>query len=298
MAESFFKQYKNEGLFGPLTPRTADQLKAREKLLRKYNRTVDDLLYINSNNIWVKLSSGVDTFTEETANFGFPSTITKTGFSSNLAYDNILRNITKTEDGYITGGILKKSEFSDYILDENLGFRPKAGITNFTVTHQNLYGTIRSATVEFNIPSKTQFDELEKLYLRPGFSMLLEFGHSIYIENDGDLVRTGGNRTLPTQEWFSNKFINEINGAIIGQRAISDYNYDAVVGMVKNFSWAFDDTAGYNCSLEIISYGDILEGLKVSTVGEYVNFLNNNELEKEQVENTLQSIPCSLDAKI
>ena len=299
MAGLSYKQFsKDEKLFGPFNPRVVDQLKVREAIIgKRNNRTTDDLLYFNSNNIWVKLSSGVDTFTVETANFGFPPTITKTGFSSNLAYDNILRNIS-IKDGNLTGGIFKNENNSDYILDENLGYRPKAGITNFSVTHQNLYGTIRSATVEFDVPSKTEFDILEKLYLRPGFSMLLEFGHSIYLENDGDLVKTGLNRTLPVEEWFSNKSINDINKAIIGQRAISDYNYDAVVGMVKNFNWTYNEAGGYNCSLEIISYGDLLEQLKMSTVSAYVAFLNNNGLEKEQVENTLQNLQCSLEAKL
>lgn len=299
MAGLSYKQFNDdEKLFGPFNPRVVDQLKAREAIAgKRNNRTTDDLLYFNSNNIWVKLSSGVDTFTVETANFGFPPTITKTGFSSNLANDNILRNIP-IKDGEFTGGIFNEQGGSDYILDENLGFRPKAGITNFTVTHKNLYGSIRSATVEFNIPSKTQFDELEKLYLRPGFSMLLEFGHSIYIENDSDLVKTGVNRTLPTQEWFSNKPIDEINKAIIGQRAISDYNYDAVVGMVKNFSWAFDDAAGYNCSLEIISYGDLLEQLRLSTVTGYAGFLAKKKEKEKEVNELFKNVQCSLISKI
>lgn len=275
MAKLLYKQFpESEELFGPLANSVVKQLEVRRNLSKKRSgRDLNDITLLNSQAIWVKLTSGVDI----------------DGQGSIPAQENILVGGTLS-DGKLTGGILNQ-ENSGYVLDENLGYRPKAGITNFSVKHLNLYGTLRSATVEFVAHSKDQFDVLEQLFLRPGFSVLLEWGHSVYKNNTDNEIQ----KEIETYNGFFNgKSIIELNKNIQALKFKTDHNYDGLAGIVKNFSWSFNDSGGYNCTLEIITYGEILESLRTGTFPDKQSLLD----EVDSEEKLLQKVNSSLDYKL
>lgn len=275
MAKLFYKQFpESEELFGPLADSVVKQLEVRRNLSKKRSgRDLNDITLLNSQAIWVKMTSGVDI----------------DGQGSIPAQENILVGGTLS-DGKLTGGILNQ-ENSGYVLDENLGYRPKAGITNFSVKHLNLYGTLRSATVEFVAHSKDQFDVLEQLFLRPGFSVLLEWGHSVYKNNTDDELQ----KEIETYNgFFSGKSITELNEDIQALKLKSDHNYDGLAGIIKNFSWSFNDNGGYNCTLEIITYGEILESLRTGTHSDKLSA--KEDIEKEELENLVRDANCTLNS--
>ena len=67
----------------------------------------------------------------------------------------------------------------------NRGFVPMPGITDVQVQYYN-NGALSEATVNIKCYSKSQFAIIDALYLRPGYTVLLEFGHSVYVNNFGD----------------------------------------------------------------------------------------------------------------
>ena len=98
--------------------------------------------------------------------------------------------------------------------------------------------------------------------MRPGYSMLLEWGHSLYIDNTGEISR----ENIP----LYNGFLNNSNQTSIGiekdltdKRTESQGNYDAMYGIVKNFNWSFRQDGGYDCEVTLISKGSVLESISI-----------------------------------
>ena len=69
-------------------------------------------------------------------------------------------------------------------IDER-GYVPMPGITDVSVQYQN-NGALSKATIKIKCFNKKQFQIIDVLYLRPGYSLLLEFGHSTYLNNGGE----------------------------------------------------------------------------------------------------------------
>ena len=168
------------------------------------------------------------------------------------------------------------------------GLRPMPGITSFNLKSKNM-GSLRDATVTIKANSQEQFKMIDNLYCRIGYTMFLEWGNSLYFDNNGTYQNYNSRTSLiplflqgkeivdgvevdyltePTK--FISKIENfreEING-----------NYDAFFGRVKNFSWQFNPKDNsYEITLSLISWGDIIESLTID--GQYGTINNSETLE-------------------
>jgi hypothetical protein len=96
--------------------------------------------------------------------------------------------------------------------------------------------------------------------MRPGFTALLEWGHSIYATSEQEYVKTP--KTVGS---FFNKGTTkeQIYKEIEGLKKQSGYNYDGIFGFIKNFSWSYRQDGGYDCTTNIISIGEIMESLTI-----------------------------------
>ena len=70
------------------------------------------------------------------------------------------------------------------------GIQPMPGINSVQIDSKNR-GSIRNATVEVTAFNRFQFEIIETLYLRLGFTMLIEWGWDKYLDNNGKLQKTG-----------------------------------------------------------------------------------------------------------
>jgi hypothetical protein len=61
------------------------------------------------------------------------------------------------------------------------------GLTSLSIKTGGKLGTLREATFEFTCYNKKQLDIMSALYMRLGFSVLVEWGHIPYINNTGQL---------------------------------------------------------------------------------------------------------------
>jgi hypothetical protein len=151
----------------------------------------------------------------------------------------------------------------------DFGLVAMPGLESFDIKSRSM-GSLREANVTLRVNDTEQFKLLETIYLRLGYSMFLEWGNSSYYNNDGDYVKGAEAEPNllykfldPTYAPYLVKdpiaFIVEIEKA----RKASNGNYDAIFGRVKNFSWEFDPSGYYKITLDIISWGDIIESLKM-----------------------------------
>ena len=237
---------------GPLDKDVLTQLEKREGLYTKRSgRTNEQLLYLNAKTGWVKLSSSV--------NVDGSSTLAK----NNVLFGGTYREKSTTPKSGIhgiSGGV--KKENSAYQRYESVGFRPMPGIDNFKIDAKNRFGTLREASIDFKVWSVEQLTEFESLYLRPGFTVLLEWGHSMYIDNKGRVQKTAPNTI---DNYFTGNLTKEKISEKIKQLKIeSNQNYDAVFGYIKNFLWSYRTDGGYDCKLTIISAGELIESVSVA----------------------------------
>lgn len=219
---------------GPFDKDVLNQLNLRSDIFsKKENRTDQNIEYLNSRTGWVKLTSSVNA-----------------GGSSELANKYVFIGGTKGRFGDKT-----YSNFST-----GLGFRPMPGITGVQIRAINRFGVLKEATITFNCWDVAQLQELEQLYMRPGFSALLEWGHSVYYKGAGNFVTTPSTvATMFNEGTTKESLYAEINRL----KKDSGYNYDGIFGFIKNFSWKYRQDGGYDCTTTLISIGEIIESLTI-----------------------------------
>jgi hypothetical protein len=218
------------------------QLTARQKLIGKNEYTPQDITYLNSKTAWISLKSSVDS--SET---------------TDLAKNNVLLGGLGINN---PNGSFSKSEYAYPIGNNVLGIKPMPGITNISIKNKGAYGSLRQVTVNFQCWDKKQLERLELLYMRPGFTVLLEWGWLPYIDNNGKL----SNELYYDKSFFTRKdvdlqeYFKELKTLVLGSAG----NYDFMFGYVMNYSWKLREDGGYDCSTEIISTGEVLESYKIN----------------------------------
>ena len=163
-----------------LSTETLNQIKKRGETLKKVSgRTTNDLIYLNSKTSWVKVSSAVDVD---------PDGGNK--FSSETAKSNVLAGGVLNSKQKMRAGIFNNTDDA-YILDSvGSGYRPIPGLTGFQSEILGTYGTYQRVAIDFQCNSIDQLSVMEQLYCRPGMNLLVEWGHTIYKKNNGEVVTT------------------------------------------------------------------------------------------------------------
>jgi len=218
---------------GPLDKGVTDQLDIRSKVLSNGYRDNVALQYMSAKTGWVKMSSSV-----------------LVEGSDDLAKKYILLGGTSGRSGSLT--------YSNF--PEGKGFRPMPGITGVNIKSINKFGLLKEATVTYNCWDVSQLEELEMLFMRPGYSVLLEWGHSLYYttEINWQII------PMTVSKFFTLGTTKQMVYAEIEKlKKESSYNYDAIYGFVKNFSWSFRADGGYDCTTTLTSIGEIIESLQI-----------------------------------
>jgi len=194
------------------------------------------------------------------------------------------------------------------------GYRPMPGIVDANITYYNR-GALAKATVNCKVYSIEQLQIFDLLYFRIGYTMLLEWGHNLFIDNqinqgldkfDPNLKNRDTFYTKPFDLFFSNSYSkpnqNDIIYSIKEQRANDFYNYDAMLGKITNFSWKFNNDGSYNITLNLIGLGDIIESLKINTSvsgntgAKPSDQLSDEEKKIEELENRIEQIENQVTA--
>jgi hypothetical protein len=332
---SIFKETLDEGI--------QTQLQARTLVVNGINNNRSGLLpwYLNKN-AWVRMTSFVN-YTEGKIGFDGLGKIEPrpgTGYykGDQLSKKYILQGgtlYTKTVNNQVSSslrygiaspGAVYGSELDfkpgnapgTYVAEPQYfrqqGLRPMPGITDVRMRTIGAYGSLFETTVNFHAWDTHQLNELELLFMRPGYSVLLEWGWSQYLNYVDGL--TNATNTLTENQLdpqvFSGQTINAFQEGLT-QQAIYDkledlrkkhrYNYDGMLGYIKNFNWTLRKDGGYDCSTTLISMGEVINTIKLST---NANSLNNqlpapNEESAyyyDDYENILLSLKANLENEI
>ena len=289
----------------PFDPNLKKQIDIRQLRLGKLNRENDDLLFYNSKTAWLRLASSVNV-SKETLIHNIPLLDPASSYTEEkLARKCVLfGGMSSTDDKNITlrGGINTDINDINDINDilgigsygfggsDNFGFRPMPGLIQANVNFLNR-GALQKADITLKAYNITQLQIIDTLYLRIGYTMLLEYGWSIYFDEDNKL-KAADALTEPFKNFFnliskdaSNQ--NHINDLIKQERKNRSYNYDAFLGKVVNYHWKFNSDGSYDITINLIGLGDIIEALKVNTstgTGKVINLSSNiqNQINNER----------------
>jgi len=167
----------------PFQPYVATQIEKRKKLVDNENRSSQELQWLTNKNVWIRVSSGANVLYGNKRFGGLEGDalskkyilqaglVDHTGASTNWK----LRSGLGVDAAYGMGGT------------DTFGFKPMPGITGIAIKTGGKLGTLREATFEFTCYNLEQLTIMDALYMKLGFSVLIEWGHIPYINNDGDL---------------------------------------------------------------------------------------------------------------
>ena len=240
-------------------------------------RTIEQINYLNSKTAWVKLASGIR-ITEERAKAndfrGYGKTTAQnyilSGGVSRLKSinDKKLTQRSGIEDNYTGAYNVSTKDTANPNSNLEFGLVPMPGIESVEVKNMNR-GSLKKATIKIKAYSREQFEIIDALYLRLGYTMMLEWGNSLYIDNEGKHKSMGYTLIDSPNGWFSKGFSSGENGSvgdkIESYRSGKDGNYDGLFSKVVNFDWSFESDGSYNITLHLISLGDVIESLKINT---------------------------------
>jgi len=232
----------------PIDKEVKEQLQLRQNSMGLGDRDSSLQYYNMQKRIpWIVMSSGVN----------LKGDLAKVyGADSQLAQKNQLKAVQANQT------------LPGYTPTPSLGIRPQPGILSAKVHSHNRFGSLRTATVSYVCWSKEQLDVLELLYMRPGMTVLLEWGHSVYLKDNSsdDKIVLLARPVIAndSQNFFLEKGIKDIQSVITKKRGDYEYSYDAVYGLIKNFSFSLRPDGGYDCTTSIVSTGDLVESLKMN----------------------------------
>jgi hypothetical protein len=254
-------------------PGVKAQITARQNAISDGRSTPSTIQYFNARNAWVRMTSAVDVNND--GGKLAKSYILQGGI---LNSNNSLREgLGGTEGKYIS----QTQSGQNY----RLGLRPMPGITSIDVKSKSAYGSLREIVVNFNAWDIRQLEELELLYMRQGYTALVEWGWAPYLDNSGNLQNN--------VQYYDDIFIKgkkkEDIWKELFKKSEETGNYEAMYGKIRNFSWSARADGGYDCTTTIISIGEILESLKVNYSAFNVPDLDKNGIIASRVGVTLNS---------
>ena len=282
-----------------------NQVDLRQQLLGLKNKSPEMLSWQTNKTAWIRAISAV-TVTDEKAreltereNFGggklaqeyvlFNGTVgleQQTDKDGNITYDQ------KTNAGVYNGQQPNNSAYG-FEYDSERGLVPMPGISDLTISTYNR-GSLRRASFKVKAYNRKQFAALDALFMRPGYTLLIEWGHTTYYTGTPEKPKynTANFNTKPFL--LLNEFLEGKGGgsqdnilkAIKRERGngltsefdqngedsgFTEGNYDGFYGKITNFVWSLNPDGSYNIEVKAISTGDIIESLTIDHVTSVVN---------------------------
>lgn len=256
------------------------QINHRQKVHgKKENRSIKEISYLNAKTAWVKVASsvtikskkdeltklrlkkldisGIGEGTDLAKNFVLFNGVSRlTGKTltqkSGLAQNN--SSNVKNNSAYGIGGL-------------DFGQQPMPGIIDLSVQAINR-GSLKKATLTVKAYNSDQLKIIDLLYLRLGYTLLVEYGNSHYLDSKGNVQVMGS--TLVEEKFFGDELEQKSYTALLPEIERKRYeysgNYDGFFGRITNFSWNFNADGSYDIKIYLYSIGDVIESLKLNQI--------------------------------
>jgi hypothetical protein len=277
----------------PIPNYVSEQIKIRQLVHGLYDRnknpinannSVNYLPYLNSRNSWVKLASGtsidqnrLNQINQIGINNSRAQLSTQQNIGSDFAKNFVLFNGISTFENSGEGAVNTlnplpraigygfNSTYGFASSQFSFGLTPMPGIKSVSVSALNR-GSIKKASLKIIAFNSRQLDIIDALYLRLGYTMMLEWGDSHYLDP------ASGNYLPMRNTLIEDKFFTSNNGNYLNWlKDIEDYRtkyqgcYDGFFGRVTNYSWDYNSDGSYDITLDMHTHGDVVESLSIKS---------------------------------
>ena len=285
-----------------------EQINVRQRSLAKNQKSDDDIKVFNTSTPWIRLSSSIEVSEKRAEklaiNLGVPSAdIAGSALAKKLVlFAGTTDGIGGTQRGGVGYGF---NNAYGFLSDPDQGYKPMPGISSISTTYKS-NGSLKQAQVKLKCYTRKQFEALEAIYLRLGYTMILEYGHSVYFDNAGT-KRNMSSLEIPNTLFYPitidpEKEAKDAAAQVVGDQTAKDAafkkakqeaeaaakdpygagnirrifkknkeksggNYDALLAKVANFSWSLGNDLSYDITLDLVSVGDIIDSLKMNLGG-------------------------------
>lgn len=267
-----------------------------------------------TNTPWVRLASSVDLSKDSVVYEQLSKSISKS-FLDKYVGDELAKNFilfggVSGKDGGLDsaysginsptnstlspfGGAYGFGEWNSIFSNNGQGYQPMPGITNVDFEYKN-DGALSQASVNIKCFSKPQFQIIDVLFQRPGFTTLLEFGHSVFLDNNNEIQYAGKGdynlNTKPFQILFPdlNSTTNTNHYTLAGEidKCKKDWNgnYEGAFMKITKYNWKYNKDGSYDITVNLIGIGDIISSLKVNvTPSTLISSTNKTGLDKDDL---------------
>tara|TARA_R110002012_G_scaffold287256_1_gene479534 strand:+ start:135 stop:3437 length:3303 start_codon:yes stop_codon:yes gene_type:complete len=257
----------------PLEPYVGEQIKKRQEIYGSgtpgNSRSIEEISYLNSRTAWVKLASGTSMNKKRLdllKKNGNELVGSEEGLA--LAKNNVLFGGLSRQQGnkLVERSGITGADKAYGVGGTDFGFSPMPGIVDASINCLN-NGSLKKATINIKAHNKNQFDIIDALYMRLGYTVLLEWGNDKYFTNPPNSSLTPIGPTLVESQFFDSKN-NETSYVywlpeIERLRKEKSGNYDALFGIVSNFNWTFETDGTYSIQVMLYTMGDVMESFKM-----------------------------------
>jgi len=140
----------------------------------------------------------------------------------------------------------------------NMPFRPKPGVKDISIGYKGggmKLGATRSGEINWTCWTWEELERLTPHFLAPGKTVLLEWGWTgVGALRNVNLLEIFKNDDNLTKS-FDPKKIENLNTKITKHIQDQDGHYDAILGLIQNFSWSVNEYGGFDCITNLISPG-------------------------------------------
>lgn len=263
---------------GPFQPFVKKQIDIRKEFLKESHikRENKHLLYYNNRNSFIRITSNTELSPSHPLslkyNLSGKSLAEKYILQGDLVEKNIIgenqENFINFDDDYQQSnttkydirhrGGLNSNGLYNMLPDKPLGYKPVPGLTSINISTSGKLGTLQYADINFICYDIKQLEIMDALYMKLGFSIIIEWGHTLYIDDNKQLSKINPLNVFN----FNNKetLLKEINN----KKNLHRGNYDAMLGTISNFNWVCNNDGTYSCSIKVVGAGDILDSLKIN----------------------------------
>jgi hypothetical protein len=253
-------------------PYVATQIEKRKALINKDYRSSLELNWLSNKNVWIRISSGANVKYGNKRYQGLEGDELSKKY---ILQGGVLNHLGGADSYTLRSGVGPDGAYG--IGGTAFGLVPMPGLIDISIKTGGKLGTLKETTFNFVCHNIEQLNIMEALYMKLGFGILVEWGHTYYIDNKTESIQSN---PLPLP-FYGIHTKEDLLEKITAQRKKYSGNYDATWGTVKNFSYTLDGNGRFKCQVQLVGAGDILESLKVNLSGEFSNTENLNLLQTQ-----------------
>jgi len=145
----------------------------------------------------------------------------------------------------------------DKTIIDDIPYRPTAGLKDISIEYRGggmRLGSTRTAEISWTCWTWQELENYRPHFLHHGKTILLEWGWSgdgILWEGNSPFYDVFQGNTLKIKE---SKIVN-LNQKLLDHVLSQKGHYDAMLGLIQDFTWTVNDDGGFDCTTKLLSQG-------------------------------------------